>query len=281
MPLIVKICGLSTRETLDVALDAGADMVGFVFFPASPRHLGLEMARDLGQRVKRRAAKVALTVDADDATLANIVEAMRPDILQLHGSETVARLRDIKQKFGLPVMKAMPVETSADLAALPGYAAVADRILFDARAPKEATRPGGLGAVFDWHVLENLDLKLPFMVSGGLNAGNVAEAVRVTRGGGVDVSSGVEHAPGIKDPEMIRAFIRAARATESTSPLPVYGERADRSCDPGEGESPHTSLSPNSRKQRLTPSLQERASLVSTPQVRGEGAEAALRGNKS
>jgi phosphoribosylanthranilate isomerase len=214
MSLIVKICGLSTRETLDVALDAGADMVGFVFFPPSPRHLSLETARDLGKRARRRASKVALTVDADDATLANIVEALEPDILQLHGTETVARLRDIKQKFALPVMKVLAIQTPADLVSLPGYGAVADRILFDARAPKEATRPGGLGAVFDWHVLENLDLKLPFMVSGGLNAGNVAEAVRVTRAAGVDISSGVERTPGIKDPEMIRAFIRAARATE-------------------------------------------------------------------
>ena len=214
MSLIVKICGLSTRETLDVALDAGADMVGFVFFPPSPRHLGLELARDLGKQTRRRATKVALTVDADDATLGDIVEALQPDILQLHGRETVARLRDIKRKFGLPVMKAIAVETAADLASLPGLAAVADRILFDARAAKEATRPGGLGAVFDWHVLENLDLRLPFMVSGGLHAGNVAEAVRVTRAGGVDVSSGVERTPGVKDPEMIRAFIRAARATE-------------------------------------------------------------------
>ena len=215
MSLIVKICGLSTRETLDVALDAGADMVGFVFFPPSPRHLSLETARDLGKRARRRASKVALTVDADDATLANIVEALEPDILQLHGTETVARLRDIKQKFALPVMKVLAIQTPADLVSLPGYAAVADRILFDARAPKEATRPGGLGAVFDWHVLENLDLKLPFMVSGGLNAGNVAEAVRVTRAAGVDISSGVERTPGIKDPEMIRAFIRTARATEA------------------------------------------------------------------
>jgi phosphoribosylanthranilate isomerase len=214
MSLIVKICGLSTRETLDVALDAGADMVGFVFFPPSPRHLNLETARDLGKHVKGRAAKVALTVDADDATLANIVEALAPDILQLHGTETVARLRDIRQKFALPVMKAIAVETASDLKSLPGYAAVADRILFDARAPREATRPGGLGAVFDWHVLEKLDLALPFMVSGGLNAGNVADAVRVSRAGGVDVSSGVESAPGVKDPEMIRAFIRAARVTE-------------------------------------------------------------------
>jgi phosphoribosylanthranilate isomerase len=214
MSLIVKICGLSTRETLDAALDAGADMVGFVFFPPSPRHLSLEKARELGRQAKGRAVKVALSVDADDATLANIVDVLQPDILQLHGKETVARVRDIKQKFALQVMKALAVETPADLASLPGYAAVADRILFDARAPKQATRPGGLGAVFDWHVLENLDLKLPFMVSGGLNAGNVAEAVRVTRAGGVDVSSGVESTLGVKDPDMIRAFVRAARATE-------------------------------------------------------------------
>ena len=267
MSLIVKICGLSTRETLDVALQAGADMVGFVFFPPSPRHLSLETARELGRQAKGRAVKVALTVDADDATLENIVETMRPDIMQLHGQETTARLRDIKLKFGLPVMKALAVETVADLASLPGYASVADRILFDARAPKGATRPGGLGAVFDWQVLAKLELKLPYMVSGGLNADNVAEAVRITRAGGVDVSSGVEGSPGVKDPEMIRAFIRAARATDLTSPLPVYGERSDRSCDPGEGESAQSRLSSNLRQEPLTPTL--------SPQVRGEGAETA------
>src|ERR1700736_1939437 len=266
MSLLVKICGLSTRETLDVALQAGADMVGFVFFPPSPRHLSLETARDLGKQAKGRALKVALTVDADDATLENIVETLRPDILQLHGKETTARLRDIKQKFGLPLMKVLPVETAADLAVLPGYAGVAARILFDARAPKGATRPGWLGAVFDWHVLENLDLQLPFMVSGGLHADNVAEAVRVTRAGGVDVSSGVERSPGVKDPEMIRAFIRAARATDLTLPPPVYGEMSDRVSDPGEGES-HARLSPNLRQQPLTPTL--------SPQARGEGEETA------
>jgi phosphoribosylanthranilate isomerase len=223
MSLIVKICGLSTRETLDVALDCGADMVGFVFFPPSPRHLALEVARDLGQAVKGRAIKVALTVDADDATLAGIAEALQPDLLQLHGRESAARLRDVRQKFGLPVMKALAIETAADLAVLPGYASVADRILFDARAPKEATRPGGLGAAFDWHVLENLDLAVPFMVSGGLNAGNVAEAVRVTRAGGVDVSSGVECTPGRKDAEMIRGFIRAARRVEQDAALAAEG----------------------------------------------------------
>ena len=225
MSLLVKICGLSTRETLDVALGAGADMVGFVFFPPSPRHISLETARELGKQAKGRALKVALTVDADDATFQNILETLQPDILQLHGKETTARLRDIKAKFGLPVMKALPVETVADLAPLAGYAGVADRILFDAHPPRDATRPGGLGAVFDWHVLEKLDLELPFMVSGGLNAANVAEAVRVTRAGGVDVSSGVERAPGVKDPEMIRAFIRAARATEHDAALAITGDR--------------------------------------------------------
>jgi phosphoribosylanthranilate isomerase len=214
MSLIVKICGLSTPETLDAALAAGADMVGFVFFPPSPRHLGLAAATALGRQAKGRALKVALSVDADDALLENSIEALRPDMLQLHGKESVARLRDIKQKFGLPVMKAIPVETAADLAQVAGYAAVADQILFDARAPKDATRPGGLGTAFDWHLLENLQLNIPFMVSGGLHADNVAEAIRVTRTGGVDVSSGVESAPGRKDIDMIRAFIRAARATE-------------------------------------------------------------------
>lgn len=217
MSLLVKICGLSTQETLDVALDAGADMVGFVFFPPSPRHVSLETGRDLGRQVKRRALKVALTVDADDATLDNIMDALSPDIFQLHGKESVARLRDIKRRFGRPVMKAVPVATAADLAVLPGYAAVADRILFDARAPKDATRPGGLGEPFDWHLLENLDPNLPYMVSGGLHADNVAEALRVSRAGGADVSSGIESAPGVKDPEMIKAFIRAARATQQLS----------------------------------------------------------------
>lgn len=214
MSLAVKICGLSTRETLEVALDAGADMVGFVFFEASPRHVSLGAARELGRQVKGRAIKVALTVNADDATLENCIEALQPGLLQLHGDENVARVRDIKQKFGLPVMKVLAVATVADLAALPGFAAVADRILFDARAPKDATRPGGLGVPFDWHLLENIKLTIPFMVGGGLNPGNVAEAIRVTRAGGVDVSSGVERAPGVKDPDMIRAFIRAARDTD-------------------------------------------------------------------
>jgi phosphoribosylanthranilate isomerase len=222
MSLAVKICGLSTRETLEVALDAGADMVGFVFFEASPRHITLGNAAELGALVKGRAIKAVLTVDADDAALENCIEAVRPGLLQLHGTESVARVRDIKQKFGLPVMKVLSVASAADLVGLPGYAAVADRILFDARAPKDATRPGGLGVPFDWHLLENVKLAIPFMVGGGLNATNVVEAIRVTRADGVDVSSGVERAPGVKDPDMIRAFIRAAREAErATDPSTI------------------------------------------------------------
>jgi phosphoribosylanthranilate isomerase len=135
-----KICGLSTRETLEVALDAGADMVGFVFFEASPRHVSLGAARELGRQVKGRALKVALTVNADDAMLENCIEALQPDCCSFMAT-SVARVRDIKQKFGLPVMKVLPVATAADLAGLPGFAAVSDRILFDARAPKDATAP--------------------------------------------------------------------------------------------------------------------------------------------
>jgi phosphoribosylanthranilate isomerase len=214
MSLIVKICGLSTRETLDVALDSGADMVGFVFFPPSPRHVDLAAISKLADVARGRAEIVVLTVNAEDEVLDEIVKQVRPDWLQLHGVESADAVTAYKQGFGVRVMKALPIAARGDLDRIPRYAAVADCILFDARAPKEATRPGGLGAVFDWHLLENLDLARPFMVSGGLHAGNVAEAVRVTRAGGVDVSSGVERAAGIKDPEMIRAFIRAARATE-------------------------------------------------------------------
>jgi phosphoribosylanthranilate isomerase len=215
MSLIVKICGLSTAETLDVALDEGADAVGFVFFPPSPRHLGYEAARVLGARVKGRAEKVALSVDADDAMLGAVVEALRPDALQLHGTEAPERVAGIKRRFRLPVMKAIPVEARSDLAAVARYTGVADRLLFDARAPREATRPGGLGKPFDWRLLEKLDPGIPFMLSGGLDAGNVAEALRVTRASAVDVSSGVERAPGEKDPDKIRAFVRAARAAEA------------------------------------------------------------------
>ena len=222
MTLLIKICGLTTPEALDVALDCGADFVGFVFFPPSPRHLGFDAARALAGRVRGRAQKVALSVDADDAWLAASIEALQPDLLQLHGKEPPARVAAIRKKFGLPVMKAIAVEEQADLAAIAAYAGVADRLIFDARAPRAATRPGGLGKSFDWRLLENLDTAVPFMLSGGLDAGNVAEALRITRAPGVDVSSGVERAPGEKDADKIRAFMRAARAAMAG----IGGEKA-------------------------------------------------------
>jgi phosphoribosylanthranilate isomerase len=217
MTILIKICGLSTPEALDAALDAGADFVGFVFFPPSPRHLGFGAARTLGERVRGRAQKVALSVDADDGWLAASIAALAPDLLQLHGKEPPARVAAVKQKFGLPVMKALPIAEGADLSLIRLYKELADRLIFDARAPKDATRPGGLGKSFDWRLLENLDPGVPFMLSGGLDAGNVAEALRITRAPGVDVSSGVENAPGEKDLDKIRAFIRAARQSAACS----------------------------------------------------------------
>jgi len=212
MPVLVKICGLSTPDALDAALAAGADLAGFVFFPPSPRHLAFDVARQLAARVNGRARKVALSVDANDATHEAIMQALQPDMLQLHGRESPARVAELKLRYQLPVMKAIVVETRADLAAVPAYADVADHLIFDARAPRAATRPGGLGKPFDWHLLQDVDRGVPFWLSGGLDAGNVAEALAVTRAGGVDVSSGVERAPGEKDPDKIVAFIRAARA---------------------------------------------------------------------
>ena len=214
MALTVKICGLKTPQALDAALESGADLVGFVFFPPSPRHLGLVEARVLGERVEGRAGKVALTVDATDEMLLDIVNALKPDMLQLHGKETPERVVAVRTRFGLPVMKALPIAERADLSPIRIYEKVADRLIFDARPPKEATRPGGLGRRFDWTLLKDVKCAVPFMLSGGLDAGNVAEALRITRAPGVDVSSGVERAPGEKDPDKIREFVRVARAAE-------------------------------------------------------------------
>jgi phosphoribosylanthranilate isomerase len=212
MSLSIKICGLKTPEALDVALESGADMVGFVFFPPSPRHLGLELARVLGSRVHGRSAKVALTVDATDDTLLDIIAALKPDMLQLHGSETPDRVVAVRARFGLPVMKALPIAERRDLSPIHLYAKVSDWLIFDARAPKGATRPGGLGKTFDWHLLSSVHPGVPFMLSGGLYVHNVGEALKITHAHAVDVSSGVERTPGHKDPDKIRAFIHAARA---------------------------------------------------------------------
>jgi phosphoribosylanthranilate isomerase len=220
MALTVKICGLKTPQALDAALESGADLVGFVFFPPSPRYLGPEGARSLGERIAGRAGKVALTVDATDDYLLDIINALKPDVLQLHGTETPERVAVVRSRFHLPVMKALPIAERSDLSPIREYARVADRLIFDARPPKEATRPGGLGTPFDWSLLAGINPGIPFMLSGGLHAGNVADALRVTRAPGVDVSSGVERAPGVKDPDRIREFIRMARAAEAPLDLP-------------------------------------------------------------
>jgi phosphoribosylanthranilate isomerase len=219
MPVLIKICGLTTPVALDAALDAGADLVGFVFFPPSPRHIGFEAVRALGARVENRARKVAVSVDANDELLEKCIAALKPDLLQLHGKEPPERVAVIRSRFGLPVIKALPISERADLSPVHLYGKVADLLMFDARAPRAASRPGGLGQAFDWRLLENLAVPVPFMLSGGLDAGNVAEALRITRPDGLDVSSGVEHAPGQKDADMISAFIWAARAADAKLPL--------------------------------------------------------------
>lgn len=211
-PTLVKICGLSSAPTLEAALEAGADMVGFVFFAPSPRNLSPDQARMLGKQVRGRAQKVALTVDADDATLDAIVDALAPDILQLHGKESPERVRTIRSRFGIPVMKAIGVATRADLDKASAYAGAADTILFDAKPAPEAVLPGGNGEAFDWSILEGFAADRPWMLSGGLDPTNVGAALTATGAGGVDVSSGVESAPGVKDPAQIAAFLAAVRA---------------------------------------------------------------------
>jgi phosphoribosylanthranilate isomerase len=213
MTPLVKICGLSTHEALDAALAAGADLVGFVRYPRSPRHLSLDEGRALSAYAKGKALRVALTVDADDRELADIVAAIDPDILQLHGEETRERVAEVRARFGRPVMKAVGIADEGDLARIAAYAAVADRLLLDAKPPRTAEAlPGGNGLAFDWRLVARLDPALPFMLSGGLAPDNVAAAVALTGARALDVSSGVERRPGEKDPEKIERFVRAARA---------------------------------------------------------------------
>jgi phosphoribosylanthranilate isomerase len=209
---LVKICGLSTAETVDAALEASADLVGFVFFERSPRHVTAGLAAELGRRVKGRARKVALTVDAGDEILDIVALSLRPDMLQLHGSETPERVASIKERYGLPVIKALGIGSADDVAAVEGYCEVADWLLFDAKPPKASDLPGGNGVVFDWTILAGLDRSVPIMLSGGLDPANVGAALRSVRPDAVDVSSGVEDRPGVKSPEKIRAFIREARS---------------------------------------------------------------------
>ncbi|MDP4022356.1 phosphoribosylanthranilate isomerase [Methylobacterium sp. NEAU 140] len=211
----IKICGLSTPETLDAALAAGADWIGLVHFPRSPRHVGLETARALARRAGTRAGRVLLLVDPDDATLDAAVAAADPDLIQLHGRESPERVAAIRARAGRPVMKALGVAVRADLDGVAAYAAVADRLLLDAKAPPGAALPGGNGVAFDWALLAGVALPPGWMLSGGLSPETVAEAVARTGARAVDVSSGVESAPGVKDPVRIAAFVARLRAGAS------------------------------------------------------------------
>jgi phosphoribosylanthranilate isomerase len=210
----IKICGIKDLAAMDAALDAGADLVGLVFFSASPRAITPAAAAMLATRARGRALIAALAVDADDSLLQAIAEEVAPDLIQLHGKETPARTADIRERFGKPVAKALPIESAEDLKAVASYAA-ADRILFDARPPRDATRPGGHGRAFDWHLLARAPRTKPIMLSGGLDADNVARAIEIVRPDAVDVSSGVEKSPGVKDPAKIKRFIDNARAASA------------------------------------------------------------------
>jgi phosphoribosylanthranilate isomerase len=213
MPVKVKICGLSTDETVEAAVAAGADFVGFVFYPPSPRNVTLEDAKALAVRARGKARIVALVVDADDAMLAAIAAGLDPDFIQAHGSETPERVAAMSTLTGKPVIKAIKVRDASDVAAAAAYSGVAALILYDAKAPESLGRglPGGNGHAFDWQLLDG-GRPQAFMLAGGLSPGNVAEAVKVTGAPIVDVSSGVEKAPGSKDVTLIRKFIEAAKA---------------------------------------------------------------------
>jgi phosphoribosylanthranilate isomerase len=214
MPVDVKICGLSTGDTVEAAIAAGAAMIGLVFFPKSPRNVSLERARALADQARGRARIVALTVDASDELIDDIAVTVEPDLFQAHGGEPPERIRSITARTGRPVIKAVKIGSLEDLAAALPYDRIASLIMYDARPPPGAGNglPGGNGVAFDWSLLSQRGSRRTFILSGGLSPENVAEAIRVTGAPVVDVSSGVERAPGVKDPDLIRKFIEAARS---------------------------------------------------------------------
>jgi phosphoribosylanthranilate isomerase len=209
-----KICGIKTRAALDAAIAGGADYVGLVLFERSPRHLEIAEAKELADYARGKVKIVVLTVDASDATLSEIVDKVAPDFLQLHGLEVPERVAAIKERFGIPVIKAVPVEAAEDAESAEDFDGLADLILFDAKAPRGAPLPGGNGVAFDWQALDGVGR--PFMLSGGLTPETVGAAIRVTGAQAVDVSSGVESAPGVKEPELIRRFLQAVKTAKQT-----------------------------------------------------------------
>ena len=213
MAILVKICGINSAEAADAAVRAGADFVGLVFHPKSPRHLALDAGRALADRMRGRALIVALVADADDETINAVAKAARPNFIQLHGRETPERVGHIRSRFGLQLIKAIAVAEAADLAQVAAYEPAADMLLFDAKAADGAARPGGHGVAFDWQLLRGRSFARPWLLAGGLKPDNVARAVASSGASGVDVSSGVETAPGVKSPDLIAAFVSAARNT--------------------------------------------------------------------
>ena len=211
MSVLAKICGLSSEEAIEAALLGGAAYLGFVFYPKSPRAVGAERAARLAAAIPKGVCRVGLFVDAADEAIGAILDEAPLDLLQLHGGESPERVEDLKRRFGLPVMKAVRIAGEDDVAAAERFEGVADLLLFDAKAPRGAL-PGGNGLLFDWRLLAGHSWRRPWMLSGGLNAELLPEAVRVSGASLVDVSSGVESAPGKKDPSKIRAFLEAARA---------------------------------------------------------------------
>ena len=205
----IKICGLKTPEAVERAVAQGATHLGFIFFPKSPRNVAPEVAAELADPVRGKAKIVAVTVDADDDELDDIVHLLKPDVLQMHGHETPERILHVRALYGLPVMKAFSVRDAADLDRVDRFIGVADRFLFDAKAPAGSELPGGNGVSFDWEIMASLDDSVDYMLSGGLNKDNVGLALASTRASGIDVSSGVESAPGVKDLRMIDAFFDA------------------------------------------------------------------------
>jgi phosphoribosylanthranilate isomerase len=210
-PLIVKICGIRTQAILDVAIDAGADMVGFMHFPRSPRHLELDPIGELISLARGRTETCVVLVNPDNTLVAQVA-ALGPDWIQLHGPETPHRVEAIREEAGIAIMKVCSIGAAADIAHVTDFARVADRLMLDTKAPKGADRPGGTGEPFDWSLLKGLDPELAFILAGGLTPSTVAAAIKMVKPMGVDVSSGVETAPGVKDPDLIRAFIAAARS---------------------------------------------------------------------
>ena len=211
MKPLVKICGLKTPEAINAAIDNGAHYIGFIFFSKSPRNLSIEEAKQLRQYIKKPVKLVAVTVDADDDLISNIVAHVKPDILQLHGHESPERVKQLAKTFGLPVIKAFSIREQSDFDQVSAYRGIADMFLFDAKAPKGSQLPGGNGVSFDWSLLKSLDEDSQTVLSGGLNAQNVEEAIRIAAPDILDVSSGVESAPGVKDTKLIEGFFDSVK----------------------------------------------------------------------